>query len=326
MPGQRYAAITMALALTILPASAQENAATNYPNNRIRIVVGFAAGGGVDLIARVVAEGLSQRWNQPVIVENRIGAAGNVGSETVFNSPPDGYTLLAGPQGPFVANKALYKNLRIDPDKLEHVSIATLIPAVLAVPGTSRFKTVEDFLSFARANPGKLNFASQGNGSSGHLIAVMLEQALKTKFGHVPYGGSAPAVNDLTAGHVDFMFVDLSAVLALSVGGKLNILATSTAKRVPSIARVPTLIETGIKDFAGNVWWGFASPPGTPLAIREKIAAEIKAIVHSPEVSKKLTDLAVIPLGSTPAEMSEQVRNDSKLWSNVIEIAKIRAE
>ncbi len=297
-----------------------------YPKAQIRIVVCFAAGGGVDITARMVAQHLQKVWSNPIVVENKVGGGCNLGAELVYNSPPDGYTILAAAPAPFVVNKALYRTLRYDPAKLEPVSIAVVTPLVLVVPAKSPFKTATEFLAAAKAQSGNLTYASQGLATSGHLVSSMLEQRLGTKFIHVPHNGAAPAVNSTLGGHVDFMFTDLGGVIEHAKTGLLSILATTTEKRVSLIPDVPTLSESALPGFVGDSWWAFAAPPGTPLEIREKIALEINAMVKTPDVAARLAALGVEPLGNTPTEMQVRIDRDKERWSEVIRAANIKIE
>lgn len=274
-------------------------------------------------MARIVANHLQKVWGRSVVVENRVGAGGNVGAEHVFNARPDGYTLLASAPAPFTVNKTLYRALRYDPDKLAPVSIGAITPIVLAVSLNAKVKTAAEFVARVKANPGRLNYSSQGLGTSGHLISAMLEQKLGSKLVHVPYSGAAPAINDLAAGQVDFLFSDLGGVKALADAGKVLILATTTEKRVPLIPDTPTFGELGISDFIGDSWWGFAAPPSTPLVIREKIAHEIGEAVKASDVISRFAAMGVQPLGNTPAQMQTIINSDRQRWAEVIRSANI---
>jgi tripartite-type tricarboxylate transporter receptor subunit TctC len=316
--------IGMGIACAVLFGAATLRAeGAAYPKAPIRIVVCTAAGGGVDIIARMVAQHLQQAWSNSVVVENKGGGGCNIGAELVYNSPPDGYTILAAPPGPFVVNKSLFRSLRYDPARLEPVSIAVITPVVLAVPKKSSLKSASEFLQAAKAQPGKLVSATQGLATSGHLISAMLEQTLGTKFVIVPHSGAGPAINSLVGGHVDFMFSDLGGVIGHANAGLLSILATTTEKRVSLIPDAPTLSEVAIPGFIGDAWWAFAAPPGTPLEIREKIAREIAAMVKTPAMRSRLDAMGVQPLGSTPAEMQVIIDRDTKRWSAVVRAANI---
>src|SRR5947209_3310238 len=229
--------ITLIAALAVLglapAATAQgQRDAANYPDRPIRLVVSVPAGGGVDTVMRVVAQKLQERLGQPVVIENRAGAAGNIGAEYVSNAAPDGYTLLATSPAPLVANAALYKKLRFDPESLEPVAVMALSPNVLVVSPEAPVKTAQELIAYAKANPGKLRYGSQGNGTTSHLTTELFQRLTQTQLLHVPYRGTAPALNDLVGGHIDLMFVDVTAVLPLQQGGKAHVLAIAARHRL----------------------------------------------------------------------------------------------
>src|ERR671936_1335782 len=217
-----------AVILAMSPALAQQNEAADYPNRPVKIVVSVPAGGGVDTVTRIFAAGLHQRLGQPFVLENRGGGGGNIGAETVYTADPDGYTLLASQPAPITSNIALYKKLNFDPAALESVAVMSKIPNVLLVRQDFPAKTAQEFIAYAKANPGKVNYASQGPGTTSHLTAELFETVTGTKMLHVPYRGTGPALNDLVAGHVDFIFMELASAYKLHEGGKSRILAVAT--------------------------------------------------------------------------------------------------
>src|SRR5476649_709772 len=233
-------ALTVAALLFASGANAQTTA-SDFPNRPIRIIVCVPAGGGVDTVTRIVANGLQQRLGQPVIVENRAGAAGNIGAEAVFTATPDGHTLLAAQPAPLTVNPLFYKAMNFDPSKFEAVAIMTSIANVLLVRPDFPAKTAQEFIAYAKANPGKINYASQGIGTTSHLTAALFETVTGTKLVHVPYKGTAPALNDLIAGHVDMIFMELASAIKLHEAGRARILAIATAKRIANLPDVPTL-------------------------------------------------------------------------------------
>ena len=315
-----------ALAGASAGAMAQTAADADYPSKPIRFVVSAAAGGGNDMIARIVAERLQGMWKQTVTVENRTGAGNNIAAEYVYKSPADGYTMLVSPPAPLVVNAALFKELRFDPAKLEPVSISSYIPNVLAVKPDSPFKTAQELIAFAKANPGKLNYASQGNGTTGHLTGALFEMLIGAKHAHVPYAGAAPALNDLVAGHVDFMFADIGTVLPLAQDGKVRMLASTTPTR-PAVAKsLPTVAEIGMPELLSDTWTAFTAPPGTPLAVREKMAAAIREIMFLPDVKARLEAVGVEPWGMGPKEMAELVAKETKRWTDVVYKAGVRLQ
>ena len=306
------------------PALAQ--GAEDFPKAAIKIICSAAAGGGNDLIARIMAERIAPKWGQNIIVENRVGAGNNIGAEAVFRSPADGYTLLVSPPAPVTVNKALFKELRYDPDKLEPVTITSYIPNVLIVAENSPFKTAQEFIAFARANPGKLSYASQGIGTTGHLTGALFEQIIGAKHSHVPYSGAAPAMNDVLAGHVDFMFGDIGTVLSLARGGKLRMLATLTKEAPPIAPELPTIASVGLPELLSDTWTVFSAPPGTPLAIREKIAAAMREVIFTPDIKARLEQLGVVPWGLSVQESADLIRSETKRWGEVVRSANVRIE
>ena len=306
------------------PALAQS--AVDFPKAPIRIICSAAAGGGNDLIARIMAEKLQPKWGQTITVENRVGGGNNIAAEAVFRAPPDGYTLLVSPPAPVTVNKALFRELRFDPDRLEPVAITSYIPNVLVVAATSRFRTAREFIDFAKANPGKLSYASQGVGTTGHLTGALFEQIIGAKHSHVPYSGAAPAMNDVLAGHVDFMFGDIGTVLSLAQGGKLRMLATLTKEAPPVAPDLPTIASVGLPELLSDTWTVFTAPPGTPLAIREKYAAAMREAIFLPDVKERLEKLGVVPWGLGVQQSANLIRAETKRWGDVVRIAGVKVE
>ena len=252
--------------LVIASSALAQDAAATFPNRPIKIIVCVPAGGGVDTVTRIVAEGLHQKLGQPVIVENRAGAAGNIGAEVVFTSDPDGYTLLAAQPAPLTVNPLLYKKMNFDPAQFEPVAIMTSIANVLLVRPDFPARTAQEFIAYVKANPGKVNYASQGIGTTSHLTAALFERVTGTKLVHVPYKGTAPALNDIIASHVDFIFMELASAIKLHQADKARILAVATDKRISSLPGIPTLDEAGVKGFESGTWNALAAPPKTPAA------------------------------------------------------------
>jgi tripartite-type tricarboxylate transporter receptor subunit TctC len=244
------------------PALAQGPAA--YPSQTIRIIVSVPAGGGVDTVTRIVAERMRQQFNQPVIVENRGGQSGNFGAEAVYAAAPDGYTLLASQPAPLTVNAQLYRKLNYDPTGFVPVTIMTTIPNALAVRANFPASNINEFIAYARANPGKLNYASQGTGTTSHLTAELFQSRTGVNFVHVPYKGTAPALNDLIAGHVDMMFSEIATTIELQRAGKVKLLAVAATQRLPQLPDTPTFIEIGLADFLSETWNAIAAPPKTP--------------------------------------------------------------
>jgi tripartite-type tricarboxylate transporter receptor subunit TctC len=238
--------LTFVFAILLSASSAlAQNSADSYPNRPIRIIVCMSAGGGVDTVTRIVANGLQKQLGQPVVVENRAGAGGNIGAEVVFSSDPDGYMLLAAPPPPLTINPLLYSKMNFDPMQFEPVTIMASIANVLLVRPDFPAKTAKEFVAYARANPGKINYASQGIGTTSHLTAALFEKVIGTKLMHVPYKGTAPALNDLIAGHVDMIFMELASAIKLHQAGRAHILSVAIAKRIANLLDIPTLNEVG---------------------------------------------------------------------------------
>ncbi len=311
--------IATLIAAFTLSTAAFAQGAQDYPNKAVRLIVSAAAGGGNDLIARIVAQHLQPKWKQSIVVENRPGAGNNLAAEFVYKSDPDGYTLLVSPPAPLVVNKALFKELRFEPEKLEPVAISSYIPNVLAVKPESPFKTAQELVAFAKANPGKLTYGSQGNGTTGHLTGALFEMVIGVKHAHLPYAGAGPALRDLAANVYDFIFADIGTVFPLTEGEKpVRMLAATVAIRPKIAPNLPTISEVGLPELQSDTWTAFTAPPGTPLAIREKWAAAIREIMFTPEVVSTLAKLGVEPWGYGPKETAELVAKETARWTDVV--------
>ncbi len=319
-----FLASICAAALCVSAASAQNDAA-DYPNRPIKIIVCVPAGGGVDTVTRIVANGLQEKLGQPVVVENRAGAAGNIGAEAVFTSEPDGYTLLAAQPSPLTVNPLLYKTMNFDPTKFEPVAIMTTVANVLLVRPDFPAKTAQEFIAYAKANPGKINYASQGIGTTSHLTAALFEKVTGTKMVHVPFKGTAPALNALIGGHVDMIFMELASALKLHEAGKARILAVATAKRIANLPDIPTLKEAGVKDFESGTWNAIAAPPKTPAAIVAKLNTAIDAVLKSPDVQAKFAKINLHAAGGTPAQAKAFIAKETQVWGEVIKEAHVPA-
>jgi tripartite-type tricarboxylate transporter receptor subunit TctC len=311
--------------LGLAPVRAQ-NPAADYPNRPIKIVVSNPAGGGIDTVTRIVAEKLSQKIGQPVVIENRGGAGGNIGSEAVYTSPADGYTLLASVPAALTTNVFLYKKLNFDPAKLEPVAVLGTFPNTLLVKNDFPAKTVKEFIAYVKANPGKVNYASQGIGTTSHLTAELYNSLAGAKMVHVPYRGTAPALNDIVAGHVDLIFMQLSSALKLHGGNRARILAVTTDKRIPVLKDMPTMIEAGVPNFTSDTWNAISAPPGTPAAVIAKLNKAINDAMNDPDVQKRFAELQIIKVGGSPADMRKLVQQETKRWGEVIKRAGIKAQ
>jgi tripartite-type tricarboxylate transporter receptor subunit TctC len=305
------------------PARAEE---PNYPSRPVKIIVSAPPGGGVDIVARVIADRLAKLWGQPFVVENRPGAGGNLGSEAVAVAEPDGYTLLAAQPAPLTTNVVLYKKLNFDPAAFEPLAIMTSIPNVLVVRADFPSNSVAELVAYAKANPGKVNFGSQGVGTTPHLTGELFARATGTKLTHVPYRGTAQAVNDLVAGHLDLLFFQLDSVREQYQAKKAKMLAVTTAQRVAAVPEVPTMDEAGVKGFRSDTWNALAAPPKTPGAIVAKLNAAINAVLEQPDTAEHLRAMSMTPIGGTPDAVKAFIREETERWGEVIRAANIRAD
>ncbi|MGE0034599.1 MAG: Bug family tripartite tricarboxylate transporter substrate binding protein [Xanthobacteraceae bacterium] len=307
-------------------ASAQTDLAASYPNRTVKIVVSAPPGGGVDIVARVVADRLSKLLGQPFVIENRPGAGGNVGSEAVANAEPDGYTLLAAQPAPLTTNVVMYPKLNFDPAAFEPLAIMTRIPNTMVVRTTLPAKTVKEFVAYARDNPGKINFGSQGVGTTPHLTGELFARLSGTKLTHVPYRGTAQAVNDLIAGHLDVLFFQLDSVRGQVEANRARMLAVTTDERVAAMPEVPTMAEAGVPGLRSNTWNALMAPPKTPAAITAKLNRAINEILKSPETVEHLRGMNMIPVGGTPGEIRAFIAEETARWGDVIRAAGIKAK
>src|ERR1700704_1218575 len=322
----RYPALVAAALVATLPVLAQQDPAADYPNRPVKVIVSVAAGGGVDTVTRIFAGRLQQRLGQPFVIENRGGGGGNIGAETVYAADPDGYTLLASQPAPITSNIALYKKLNFDPAALESVAVMAKFPNVLLVRQDFPAKTVQEFIAYAKANPGKVTYASQGPGTTSHLTAELFTKATETKMLHVPYRGTGPALNDLVAGHADFIFMELASAHKLHDGGKSRILAVATDKRLDILPDIPTLIEVGLADFVSDTWNALSAPPKTPAPIIAKLNRTINDILNEPDTKARFRELNLMAAGGSPQDMAKLKKEETERWTKVIRDAGIQAE
>ena len=312
------------LALTAaIPGSAR---AESYPNRAVKIIVPFPAGGTADAIPRLVADWLSRRWAQPVIVENRTGAAGNIGAEFAYRSAPDGYTLLASPPPPLVINQNLYPQLGYDPTRFEPIVVIAHVPNALIVnPNSVRASSVAELVEYLQENPEKVTAATQGNGTTSHLTSELFQLMAKVKLRHVPYRGSAPALQGLLTGDVDLMFDNLGVSLPLVEAVKLKLLAVASAKRLPSLPHVPTIAET-LPGFEAVAWYAIVAPPKTPGSIVNKINADVNEALRQPELQDRLRKLSAEIFGGSPERALKHMQEEAERWGSVIRAADVRLQ
>jgi tripartite-type tricarboxylate transporter receptor subunit TctC len=320
---KNLATLVLAMMFAATSAIAEPKSAADYPNRAIKILVSAPPGGGPDIAARIIGEKLRQMWGQPVVVENRPGNAGNVGAEAVALAEPDGYTLLAAQPAPLTTNAVLYKKLAFNPSAFEPILIMTSYPNLLVVRPDFPANTVQELIAYAKANPAKLNFASQGIGTTPHLSGELFARMSGTQLVHVPYRGTAQAMNDIVASHVDMMFLELSATFELYKAGRAKILAIATRERVAVLPNIPTLQELGFADFQSLTWNALAAPPKTPAGVVAKLNAAINEVFRSPDVKAHFASLNMQPVGGTPAEMVDFLGSETKRWGAVIRAANV---
>lgn len=310
----------------VAPASAGAEDAASYPSRQIRIVVPFPAGGTADSLPRIVAEKLHQKWGQPIIIDNRSGAGGNIGAEAVANSDPDGYTLLASPPGPIAINQTLYAKLAYDPSALKPIALIGTSPNVLDVRPGFPAKTVKELIDYAKANPGKITFASQGNGSTSHLTAVLFQKLTGTTMVHVPYRGTAPALADIMGGTVDLFFDNLGSSLGLQQGGALRILGLCGPERSAALPDIPTVRESGVPDFVSVTWFALMAPKGTPDAIVAKISSAVSDVLGDPDVSSRFEKLGVQVEIMDPPATAKFIESERARWGEIIKSSNVTVD
>jgi tripartite-type tricarboxylate transporter receptor subunit TctC len=316
-------AALLALLIPVGNALPQE---AKYPARAITLVVPFPPGGSADALPRIVAEKLRERFSQPVIIENRPGAAGSTGSGSVFRAPPDGYTILATPAGPLAINSLVQKSLPYEPAAFVPIALLALSPTVMTVGREFPAKTAQELIAYAKSNPGKLNYASQGPGSTSHLTGVMFQQQVGSDMMHVPYRGTGPALSDLLGGNVDLFFDNLGSSLPLHRAGKAKILAVATAERSKLLPEVPTLREVGLRDFQSSTWFALVAPPQTPLAIAEQLNKAVNDVLAMPDIQAQFETLGVQPRTTSPPELATFISGEAKRWADVARKAKIEKE
>ena len=299
-----------------------------YPNHPVRIVVPFPAGGTTDILARAAAQKLTETLGQPFVVENRAGAGGNIGAELVAKSAPDGYTMLMGTVGTHAINPSLYEKMPYDHVKdFVPVVLVAGVPNVLVVNPALPVKSVQELVAYAKANPGKLNFASSGSGTSIHLSGELFKTMTGVQMQHVPYKGSAPALADLAGGQVQLMFDNLPSALALIKGGKLRALAVTSLQRSTALPDVPTVAESGLPGFEASSWFGLLAPAGTPKDAVAKVNGEVAKWLATPEAKKKLAAQgAIVASGLTPEDFSRHIATETTKWHKVVKESGAKVE
>ena len=320
---------TTAIAATLGLAARPGNAhAADFPTKPVALIVPFAPGGPTDVMARRLALALRSNLGQPVVVENRAGAGGNVGAELVANAKPDGHTLLFGTSGPLAINGMLYDSILYDPVKsFSPVIMIGYLPNVLAVHPDLPVKNVRELVAYAKANPGKLNYASSGNGASSHLAGAMFNLRAGTDIQHIPYRGTGPALNDLLAGQVSMTFTDVLTALPHAKSGRVRVLGVTTAERSGAMPDVPTLMEQGIENFDASVFFGIVAPAGTPEPVLQRLNAAFADLLKEDEIRQNLMGQGLeLPKDLSPGALSSYMRAEHDKWREVITASGARAD
>ncbi|AGW90498.1 Bug family tripartite tricarboxylate transporter substrate binding protein [Cupriavidus necator] len=315
-----------ALAIAALPAK-PARAQDGWPAKPITYIVPFAAGGSTDVLGRLIGQRLSQALGQPVVIENRAGAGGNIGTDYVAKAAPDGYTLVGGTISSHAINVSLYPKMPYDPVKnFQPVALIGTLPNVLVVNASSPWKSVQDVIAAAKARPAGVSFGSSGNGTSQHLSGELFASMAGLKLLHVPFKGSSPAVQALLGNQVDMVFENSIAAMPLIQAGKLRALASTGPRRAPELPDVPTVAESGLKGYEIVSWQAIFAPAGTPMPIVNRLSAEIGKIIHEPEVRNRLVNMGIEPSGAGPAELSAFQKAEVAKWGKLVKSAGIRVE
>jgi tripartite-type tricarboxylate transporter receptor subunit TctC len=313
------------LLLALISLVCPPTLAQTFPTKPIQVIVPLAPGGGTDLLARVIADKLRDKFGQPVTVENRSGAAGNIGADAVFKAAPDGHTLLFTQPAPLVVNKALYGKLTFEPEQFVPIALVSIQDIMLAVNPKVPAGNLQELISYAKTNPGKLNFGSSGAGSAPHLAAELFGSMAGVKMVHVPYKGSGESQAATLAGHVDLTFFAFSTALRHTKAGKLRAIAVGGAKRNPQAPDVPSISEV-LPGYSAASWTAFVAPPNTPAPVAQTLASAISAIVKMPDVQKRLVDAGDEPADMTPTQMAAFLREERQRWSTLIKDLAIEAK
>ena len=324
MQRRTFVATLGAAALTAHPALRAQGA---YPQRPITLVVPSAPGGTTDFTARLIADGLSRALGQPVIVDNKAGGAGNIGNQFVAKAKPDGHTLLVAYSGYQVGNPHLFPNAGWDPIKdFTPVAMLTRAPQLIVTKANLQVNSLAELVSFAKTNPGKLNYASSGNGSIQHIAGELFKQLTGTFITHIPYRGAGPAVQDLIGGQVDLFITTPASVVQHVKGGKLKAMAVTSATRLAALPQVPTAVEAGLKGFTLDSWFALYGPAGLPAEVVQTLNAEIGKILTMPETKRKSEDAGTMVEQMSPAQLAEYTRKELDYWGKVIKGSKITAE
>jgi tripartite-type tricarboxylate transporter receptor subunit TctC len=317
-------ALGIALALSFVAGFARAQDAA-YPTRPIKMLVGFGAGGGTDIVARIMAQKMSEILGQSIVVENRTGASGMIAAEDEAKSAPDGYVLMMGSQTTYAVAPNLYRKVTLDPAKdFAGIALSGASPLVLVVNPSFAAHSVADVIAMAKADPGKINFGTGGLGTTPHMTAELFQYTAGIKMVHVAYRGEAPAINDLIAGQIPLMFANLSAVMGNLQAGTVRALAVTGAHRSPSTPDIPTVAETALPGFEAETWWGIVAPTGTPHTVLAKLNAAARQALANDDTKKRFADLGMTNGGSSPEELDAYIKSEIAKWSKVIKDANIQ--
>jgi len=324
---QKLAALAVALALTAFASASRAQTAAAYPDKSVRLVVPFAAGGALDVVARIVGQKLTETWGRQIVIDNRLGAGGNIGAEFVAKAPADGYTLLMSS----VTTQAINMSLLAKPPydfvrDYAPVALVASAPLALVIHASLPAKSVKEFIALAKAHPGELNYFSSGTGTGTHLAAVIFDQLAGVRTTHVPYKGGAQGLGDLLSGQVQFAMSTIGLVEPHVQTGRLRLLGVGSIKRYTRLPDIPTIAESGVKGYEAEQWYGVVGPAGTPAAIVNKLAAEIKTIVANPDVRERFYSQGIEPVYATPEEFAVYIKASVAKYAKVIKTLGLKVE
>jgi tripartite-type tricarboxylate transporter receptor subunit TctC len=307
-----------AVGLVAALAASLAGAQGTFPARTVRFILPFPGGGINDVLARIVGEKLQTRWGQPIVIENKTGAGGNIGAELAYQSEGDGYTLLLSPPGPLAVNQSLYKQLSYKPQEFVPITVVGSVPNVVIVRKELPVNSLKELIDYVKANPGKVTFGSQGNGATPHLTGMMFQGMTGTRMVHVPYRGENLVLNDMIGGHVDVFFGNIAAGGPPFRDGRVKILALADTHRSPMLPEIPTTAEAGLPGLVSTGWFALAAPPKTPPPLASEIAKAAVETIKMPDVQAKFRAASVEPVGNSPAEMAAFVAEESRRWSDII--------
>lgn len=315
------------LAVALIPSGpVRAQTANGFPARPVRFIIPFPGGGINDVLARIVGDKLQTKWGQPIVIEGKTGAGGNIGADYAAQAEPDGYTLLISAPGPLAINHNLYRQLSYKPEDFVPITVLGAVTNLIIVRPDIGIGTVKDLIAFARKNPGMVTYGSQGNGSTPHLTGNMFMNMTGTELVHVPYRGENLVINDMLGGHVDVFFGNIAPALPHYRDGKLKVLAVADIKRAPAMPEVPTAAEAGLPGFVSTSWFAVAGPPRMPDALAQQIAADFIDVLKMPDVQARYRSIGAEPVATTPAETAAFFRAETLRWRDVILKNNIRVE